>query len=345
MRRPIAFAFIAGIGCLGIVNSASAACTVPYNLTNGTAADASQVMGNFSAVQNCVDDQAPSGSANAIQYNDGSGGFAGAGPLTDGQLLIGSTGVAPQAAALTAGLNVTITNGPGTITIASTGGGGGGPNPYAAKVPEASSWTTLNGTGMTVTESTAASGLVQALNITSGSLVGGTSPRKVQGLYRAVPSPPYRIVAALSPRVPFVASAVGMSGIGWYDGTKLQLINIYTIGGNTYVGVDAYNSITSLNSNTITPTTSYLITTPGQVTWFGLYDDGTNVHFQTSSDSVNWWDLYSVAKSSGFLGASGYANAVFFTDAIGSAGPVVTSTLLVWDENGLSRTLASVYDN
>jgi len=45
---------------------------------------------------------------------------------TDGQLLIGnSTGGTLAKATLTAGSNITITNGPGTITIASTGGGGG----------------------------------------------------------------------------------------------------------------------------------------------------------------------------------------------------------------------------
>lgn len=48
------------------------------------------------------------------------------GPLSNGQLLIGSTGAAPVAASLTAGANITITPGPGTLTIASTGGGGSG---------------------------------------------------------------------------------------------------------------------------------------------------------------------------------------------------------------------------
>ena len=44
---------------------------------------------------------------------------------TDGQLLIGnSTGNTLAKAALTAGANVTITNGPGSITIAASGGGG-----------------------------------------------------------------------------------------------------------------------------------------------------------------------------------------------------------------------------
>lgn len=43
--------------------------------------------------------------------------------LTDGQLMIGSTGNAPVASTLTAGSNVSITNAAGSITIASTGSG------------------------------------------------------------------------------------------------------------------------------------------------------------------------------------------------------------------------------
>jgi hypothetical protein len=41
--------------------------------------------------------------------------------LTNGQLLIGSTGLAPSAATLTAGTNITITEGAGSITINAAG--------------------------------------------------------------------------------------------------------------------------------------------------------------------------------------------------------------------------------
>jgi hypothetical protein len=44
-----------------------------------------------------------------------------AGALTDGQLMIGSTGAAPSLSTLTAGSNISITNAPGSITIAATG--------------------------------------------------------------------------------------------------------------------------------------------------------------------------------------------------------------------------------
>jgi hypothetical protein len=61
-----------------------------------------------------------------------SSGGTGQTSYTDGQLLIGnSTGNTLSKATLTAGSNITITNGAGTITIASTGGGGGGANPEA----------------------------------------------------------------------------------------------------------------------------------------------------------------------------------------------------------------------
>mgnify|MGYP001613687937 CR=1 FL=1 len=42
-------------------------------------------------------------------------------PLTNGQLVIGSTGAIPVAAGLTAGLNISITPGAGSVTVAATG--------------------------------------------------------------------------------------------------------------------------------------------------------------------------------------------------------------------------------
>lgn len=43
--------------------------------------------------------------------------------LTNGQLFIGSTGTFPNPATLTAGANISIVNGPGSITISASGGG------------------------------------------------------------------------------------------------------------------------------------------------------------------------------------------------------------------------------
>ncbi|MGO7532793.1 SPRY domain-containing protein [Rhizobium leguminosarum] len=108
-------------------STAFAQCNIPYQLTNGQVADATQVMGDVNALANCIEDAAPAGSQNAVQLNAGNGTFAGIGPLANGQLVIGSTGNVPQPATLTAGPGVTITNSPGSITLSSSGAPGGMP--------------------------------------------------------------------------------------------------------------------------------------------------------------------------------------------------------------------------
>lgn len=59
----------------------------------------------------------------AILIGGAANAVASLGPLTDGQLVVGSTGLTPVAATLTAGTGMAITNGAGTITIGVTGGG------------------------------------------------------------------------------------------------------------------------------------------------------------------------------------------------------------------------------
>jgi len=59
-----------------------------------------------------------------VLLGSGSGAITPTAALTNGQLLIGSTGNDPAVATLTAGTNITITNGAGSITIDAVGGGG-----------------------------------------------------------------------------------------------------------------------------------------------------------------------------------------------------------------------------
>lgn len=59
--------------------------------------------------------------AHTLPVAEGSSNYTFVGPLTNGQLLVGSTGADPVAAAITAGTNVTVTNGAGSITIAASG--------------------------------------------------------------------------------------------------------------------------------------------------------------------------------------------------------------------------------
>lgn len=110
------------ISCLALLlqnGAASAGCTIPFFLTNGQAADADQVMGNFNSLSSCINSLA-GGTANSIQYNSGAGALAGMTPLLDGQIPIGVSGGAPQAGSITAGPGIAITTGPGSITISNT---------------------------------------------------------------------------------------------------------------------------------------------------------------------------------------------------------------------------------
>ncbi len=61
--------------------------------------------------------------ANSLIVTNGSSAYTQLGVASNGQLPIGSIGSAPVLNTLTAGTGVTITNGPGTITVGLTGGG------------------------------------------------------------------------------------------------------------------------------------------------------------------------------------------------------------------------------
>lgn len=75
--------------------------------------------------------------ANAIPYGGGStAALNWAGPLTNGQLLVGSTGNAPVATTLTAGTGIQISNNSGAITITNNGGTGS----FFTKFTSSGSW-------------------------------------------------------------------------------------------------------------------------------------------------------------------------------------------------------------
>jgi hypothetical protein len=61
--------------------------------------------------------------AHTLPVAEGSSNFNFLGPLTNGQLLIGSTGADPVAASLSAGPGISIANGAGSITISGTASG------------------------------------------------------------------------------------------------------------------------------------------------------------------------------------------------------------------------------
>lgn len=299
-----------------------AACTLPFQITNGQPADATQVMANFNALVTCLNSVAPGGSANAVQYNNGAGSFGGVGPLTNGQLVVGSTGGAPQAQTLTAGSGIQITNGAGNITIAATGGANG--SGLYRQVMSATP--TSVGTGLT-------NWLNQGTALVSDSAVGITIDAPSSGAaanmsarYMAAPSPPYTITALMA--ATRNSSTFSGAGIGWYDGSsKLHVLSfIINNGGAPRIEVEKWNSTTSFNSNDLQSSLNAF----SQPIWFRLQDDGTNVSFAFSQDGASFLPLFSVAKASGWLGASGYSNVLFFANPQGGR---TLSTLMSWAQN------------
>jgi len=59
------------------------------------------------------------GTNSAMMVTNSSGAATTVGPMTDGQIVVGATGSTPVATTITAGGNITVTNGPGTITLSS----------------------------------------------------------------------------------------------------------------------------------------------------------------------------------------------------------------------------------
>ena len=124
-RVPFLASALAAALFMTAAGSASAQCALPNQLQNADVADTTKVMANFTALANCADSQTPGSNANSVIYNAGGGSLAGTTPLSNGQLLIGSTGNPPQPGTLSAGSGIAITGGPASLTISATGSGTG----------------------------------------------------------------------------------------------------------------------------------------------------------------------------------------------------------------------------
>jgi hypothetical protein len=322
LRRVMSAATLTALA-MGVVPASRAQCVLPNQLGNGSIADATQVMANFNALAACIGALPPAGSTNSIQYKAGTGALGGVGPLTDGQLVIGATGSPPQAATLTAGAGISIGYGVSGITIA-TSGASMGDGLYRQVM---SATPTSSGVGLTnwlnqgtSTVADAAAGIT--LNVPpSGATVANVTARTM-----AAPSTPYAIRTLIAAtRSSNSSNAVG---IGWYDGTnKLHLVTLTTANGAVPIlEVTKWNSPTSYNAADFT---SFGNGFP-QPIWLEVRDDGTNVAFAFSQDGANYLTVFTVAKASGFLGATGYSNLVFAVNPRGTSQTI--GTILSWTQ-------------
>jgi hypothetical protein len=281
-------------------------------LTNGQRADALQVMANFNALANCL---SAGGSTNSIQYNN-AGSLGGIAPLTNGQLIVGSTGNPPQPNALIAGPGIDIANGSGTISIAANGGGPG--QGMYSRIMSATP--TSSGTGLTTWLN---QGSATVSDSATGICIDGPSAGSgnVIGRYMTAPSAPYTITALIASTRNGGTPSVG---IGWYDGSaKLHLIGYAHNSNLPILQVAKWTNVTTFSAADFTSGSNLF----AQPLWLQIKDDGTTVSFAFSQDGLYFLTLFSVAKSSGFLGASGYSNVIFFVNPQGTR---TLGTVMSW---------------
>jgi hypothetical protein len=307
LRTVLAVVLAVGLGA----GAAQAQCTLPYTLTNGQPPDATQVMANFSALISCFN---VGGSTNSVQYNNGSGSLAGAGPLTNGQVLIGSTGNPPQPATITAGTGIAIDNAPGKVTVSAPSNAPAMYRQVMSPLPTAAS------TGLTnwLNQGTATfSETPVGISITS------VPTNTIVGRFVGAPTAPYTLRALVAA----TWNTTSNVGIGFYDGTsKLQIISCPP-GGATVVH---WSSPTAFAGVDVGGVPGYL----SQPIWLQLQDDGTNVSFAFSQDGANYLTVYSVAKSAGYLGSTGYKNLLFFVNPTNTGGSFnTTGTIMSWSIN------------
>ncbi|MVA82645.1 hypothetical protein GOZ89_24910 [Agrobacterium vitis] len=290
------FAVTAMLVVLGATTTASAQCTLPNTFSNGQVADANQVMGNFNALVTCQNNALPAGNANAIQLNSGNSTFSAVGPLTNGQLLIGSTGNAPQAAALTAGSGIAIQSSAGSVTISATGGGGGSGgvdwlNVAAIVKPVASSFalrtsttpptggalvSTARGIALTTTASASNRAIMAEVSAPSGNWQA-TMLTVYTGPLASYNLPSIGVRDSVNNRT--VMFGIGGNGSGYR-------FDYQTFSGG--IGLDTYSNDTSITDAGLPSPSSAPI-------WSRLTYDGTNFIWSYSRDGENFVNVFSVS--------------------------------------------------
>lgn len=323
MRQSEIFITIVAIACTvcGAENAHAACPPLPYELSNGQIADATKLMADLNALSDC---NAPGGSANSIQYNNGSGSLSGLGPLTDGQLAIGSTGGPPQASTLTAGPGITISNSPGTVTISSAGGNNFQREfgPFAP--PTASTFTFIdNPSSITPSVANVANvGLVYSVPITSNTT-------SFPGAYRAVPTTPTWTLTFRA-KYPTLMGSFPEFGLWIKDsGGKMLGAVMESRSSSASLLLKRCNSNQSLNANVYNQSIS------DAPDWFRVAFDGTNLAFSVSWDGQNWLIFWSETTTTflngdlqlvGIGGISGIS-----TTSLWKPGSTMGAVVTYWD--------------
>ncbi|RAX37939.1 hypothetical protein [Rhizobium tropici] len=311
MPRVSFLAPIFAVAFLTAAGTALAQCALPNQLQTGDLADAAKVAANFTALANCADAQTPSAGANSVIYNGGNGSLAGVPPLTDGQLLIGSSGNPPKPATLSAGSGIAITGGPASVTISATGSGTGAAvdwlNKPAVVKPTATSFVLQTSTtppvGATLTATTR--GMLLSANSIADSRAMMAEVSLPSGNWQAT-----MLAAYTGPISSYVLPSMGVRdavtkravlfGVGGYGG-GIRFDYDKSSGG---IGLDTYSGDAQMQD--------VGFSTPSEPAWARLTYDGTNLIYSFSRDGENFKPIYTVSATDYLTNLSTIGPAVMF---------------------------------
>lgn len=152
--------------------------------------------------------------------------------------------------------------------------------------------------------------------------------------YRVAPIAPYTITALVA----LECTQQNYQGIalGWSDGTttssKLHAISYEYASGFGDSVAKWTNCTTFSAADSAHAVTGNFCSGPGQ-RWLQIRDDGTSVYFNTSADGINFRQIFTVTKASGWLGSSGYSNVIVYVNRINNTGSTTAyGTIMSWSQ-------------
>ena len=197
----------------------------------------------YSSAANTIAGLATANSASLITTNAGVPVFSST--MTNGQIIIGSTGATPVAASLTAGSGVTITPGAGTITISATGSGG----------------TVTNVSGVAPIASTG--GTTPAISL-NGTATAGQVLQSVTATTTAYSTPTYPSASGSAGKILRADGTNNVYSTATFADTYTASNLLYSNGSNTVTGLATANSAALVTNSTGVPIWSSTMTN-GQV--------------------------------------------------------------------------------
>lgn len=284
----MAFAFLALDADISL-----AACTVPNTFLNGQTTDADTVMENYETIGECADNAAPTGAEHSLQVKTTTGTLSGL-SLGDGQLAIGATGGAPQAATVTPGPGIVVVNSAGSIEISAnaspSANGVDWLNEAAVVRPSISSFLLVTTTAAPAGAAIVATERGMALTTTGGADGTGLMAET------AAPSGPWQ--ATMLAVYAGSLSASNLPAISVRDSTSGRSVQFGIGGGPSGLAFTYRRSAGGSGFNEMLGTPQTLadigLPAPAQPIWSRLTFDGTDLVWSFSRDGETYTRAFSV---------------------------------------------------